>query len=161
MARSNGTTYIRFPMGAYLTSANNGLNQPEITVADNLYSQTEYDKNYTNGYNAGKSAGQNATGTLVGSFTGNEFWNFKFSANQSMSKGLVTVVVPRDVPDPVIGSISCDVGSLTLIDSKDVRYSGEVHMQARQYVWSGNGKPTITVTGWAMVLDWCTIVKLA
>lgn len=56
--RGNGTTYIRFPMGAYLTSANNGLNLPEITIADNLYSQAEYNQNYSNGYNAGRTQGQ-------------------------------------------------------------------------------------------------------
>ena len=78
-----------------------------------------------------------------------------------MSKALVTVVAARDVADLAINSVSCNVGSLTLIDSKDVSYNGGVYMRARQYVWSGNGNPRVTVTGTSMVMDWCTIIKLA
>jgi len=64
-ARGGGTTYIRIPKGAYLTAANNGLDLPEITVADNLYGQGEYDSNYNSGYTNGYTAGVNAShGTI-------------------------------------------------------------------------------------------------
>jgi hypothetical protein len=60
-ATSGGTTYIRFPYGAYLTSANNGLNQPEITIADTLHSNADYinygTSQYNSGYNDGKTKG--------------------------------------------------------------------------------------------------------
>ena len=55
-ARGNGTTYIRIPKGAYLTAANNGLDLPEVTVADNLYGQKEYDNNYSSGYTNGRNS---------------------------------------------------------------------------------------------------------
>lgn len=58
-ARGNGTTYIRIPKGAYLTAANNGLDLPEVTVADNLYGQGEYNNNYSSGYNSGYTNGHN------------------------------------------------------------------------------------------------------
>jgi hypothetical protein len=58
-ARGGGTTYIRIPKGAYLTAANNGLDLPEITVADNLYGQGEYDSNYNSGYTNGHNQGVN------------------------------------------------------------------------------------------------------
>ena len=73
--RDNGTTYIRFPMGAYLTSANNGLNLPEIIIADNLYSSSEYssygESQYNAGYQAGYAAGQSKSyrGSTSGTVT--------------------------------------------------------------------------------------------
>ena len=73
----------------------------------------------------------------------------------------MTVAVARDIPSPTINSISCNIGSLTLISSSDSKYDGQVYMRTRQYIWSGNGTPTITVSGGAMMMEWCTIVKLA
>ena len=58
-ARGDGTTYIRIPKGAYLTAANNGLDLPEVTVADNLYGQGEYNNNYNSGYNQGVTDADN------------------------------------------------------------------------------------------------------
>lgn len=57
-ATSGGTTYIRFPYGAYLTSANNGLNQPEITIADTLHSNADYVNYGTSQYNSGHDSGK-------------------------------------------------------------------------------------------------------
>ena len=64
-ARGNGTTYIRIPKGAYLTAANNGLDLPEVTVADNLYGQGEYNNNYNRGYTNGWNACRQAAMTNV------------------------------------------------------------------------------------------------
>ena len=73
----------------------------------------------------------------------------------------MTVAIARDIPSPTINSISCNIGSLTMISSSDSKYGGQVYMRTRQYIWSGNGTPTITVRGTALMMEWCTIVKLA
>ena len=75
-----------------------------------------------------------------------------------MSKGLVTIVVTGGAD-----SITCNVGSLTRIDYKEAKApnSENVLIRAYQYVWNGNGTPTITVHGGGMTTEWSNIVKLA
>ena len=66
--RGNGTTFIRIPKGAYLTAANNGLDLPEVMVADNLYGQGEYNNNYYSGYNNGVSDADGRVNTSSASY---------------------------------------------------------------------------------------------
>lgn len=71
----DGTTFVNFPIGAYITPAGNLTNLPRLLIADSLYSKSEYDARYKEGYEVGynkgysdgtsKSYSGSATGTLT------------------------------------------------------------------------------------------------
>lgn len=82
-ARGSGTTYIRIPKGAYLTAANNGLDLPEVTVADNLYGQGEYNNNYNSGYSKGVTDADNRANS--------NSTNYKSGYNAGYSSGKSSV----------------------------------------------------------------------